>query len=296
MTLMTPELQSLKSTIEDALQHYLPANSQISPVLVDAMRYAGMGGGKRIRPLLVCATCTGLGGALEDALAPACAVELIHAYSLLHDDLPSMDDDELRHGLPSGHIKYGEATAILAGDALQALAFELMATAPGSRTDVRLTAVQVLAEASGWQGMVGGQSFDLTSENKSLSLTELQSLHAAKTGALIKASVQIGALFGNPNLDAETYVLLTEFATRIGLAFQVVDDILDITQTTETLGKPAGSDQKANKSTYPALLGLEQAKAHANDLLAEAEPMLKRAGMQHDLLNVIAHAIVDRVS
>jgi geranylgeranyl diphosphate synthase type II len=296
MTLMTPELLSLKSTIEDALQHYLPTNSEISPMLVDAMRYSGLSGGKRIRPLLVCATCTGLGGALEDALAPACAVEFIHAYSLLHDDLPAMDDDELRHGLPSGHIKYGEATAILAGDALQALAFELLATAPGSRTDVRLTAVQVLAEASGWQGMVGGQSFDLASENKSLSLTELQSLHAAKTGALIKASVQIGALFGNPNLDAETYVLLTEFATRIGLAFQVVDDILDVTQTTETLGKPAGSDQKANKSTYPALLGLEQARAHASELLAEAEPMLKRAGMQHDLLNVIAHAIVDRVS
>jgi len=296
MTLMTPELLSLKTTIEDALQHYLPAHSEISPVLVDAMRYSGLSGGKRIRPLLVCATCTGLGGALEDALAPACAVEFIHAYSLLHDDLPAMDDDELRHGLPSGHIKYGEATAILAGDALQALAFELLATAPGSRTDVRLTAVRVLAEASGWQGMVGGQSFDLASENKSLSLTELQSLHAAKTGALIKASVQIGALFGNSNLDAETYVLLTEFATRIGLAFQVVDDILDVTQTTEMLGKPAGSDQKANKSTYPALLGLEQARAHANELLAEAEPMLKRAGMQHDLLNVIAHAIVDRVS
>jgi geranylgeranyl diphosphate synthase type II len=295
MTLMTPELRTLKSTIEDALQHYLPVESDIGQVLVDAMRYSGMSGGKRIRPLLVCATCTGLGGALEDALAPACAVEFIHAYSLLHDDLPAMDDDELRHGLPSGHIKYGEATAILAGDALQALAFETLATAPGSRTDVRLTAVQVLAEASGWQGMVGGQSYDLTSENKSLSLTELQSLHSAKTGALIKASVQIGALFGNPKLEAETYVLLTEFATRIGLAFQVVDDILDVTQTTETLGKPAGSDQKANKSTYPALLGLEQAKAHANQLLAEAEPMLERAGMQHNLLNVIAHAIVDRI-
>ena len=296
MSLMTPELTALKRTVEDALQHYLPTNSDIADTLVEAMRYAGLSGGKRIRPLLVCATCTGLGGALEDALAPACAVEFIHAYSLLHDDLPAMDDDDLRHGLPSGHIKYGEATAILAGDALQALAFETLANAPSARTDVRLTAVQVLAEASGWQGMVGGQSFDLASENKSLSLTELQSLHAAKTGALIKAAVQIGALFGNARVDAETYVLLTEFATRIGLAFQVVDDILDITQTTETLGKPAGSDEKANKSTYPALLGLEQAKSHAATLLAEAEPMLERAGMQHDLLNQLARAIINRVS
>jgi geranylgeranyl diphosphate synthase type II len=296
MTLMTPELTALKRTIEDAIHHHLPTNSDIGQALVDAMRYASLSGGKRIRPLLVCATCTGLGGALEDALAPACAVEFIHAYSLLHDDLPAMDDDDLRHGLPSGHIKFGEATAILAGDALQALAFETLANAPGSRNDVRLTAVQVLAEASGWRGMVGGQSYDLASENKTLSLTELQSLHAAKTGALIKASVQIGALFGNSNLDAETYVLLTEFATRIGLAFQVVDDILDVTQTTETLGKPAGSDEKANKSTYPALLGLAQAKSHAADLLAEAEPMLARAGMQHDLLRTLARGIVNRIS
>jgi geranylgeranyl diphosphate synthase type II len=294
MSLMTPELSALKGTIEDALHHYLPTNSDIGQVLVDAMRYSGLSGGKRIRPLLVCATCTGLGGALEDALAPACAVEFIHAYSLLHDDLPAMDDDDLRHGLPSGHIKYGEATAILAGDALQALAFETLATAPGARTDVRLTAVQVLAEASGWQGMVGGQSFDLASENKKLSLSELQSLHAAKTGALIKASVQIGALFGKASVDAETYVLLTEFATRIGLAFQVVDDILDVTQSTETLGKPAGSDEKSKKSTYPALLGLAQAKEHANNLLAEAEPMLARAGMQHDLLNQLARSIINR--
>ncbi len=293
---MTPEIQSLKSTIEDALQHHLPSNSDIAQVLLDAMRYASLSGGKRIRPLLVCATCTGLGGALEDALAPACAVEFIHAYSLLHDDLPAMDDDALRHGLPSGHVKFGEATAILAGDALQALAFETLANAPVSRTDVRLTAVQILAEASGWQGMVGGQSFDLASEGKALSLTELQSLHAAKTGALIKAAVQIGALFGNPTLDAETYVLLTEFATRIGLAFQVVDDVLDVTESTDTLGKPAGSDEKANKSTYPQLLGIEQARAHADDLLAEAEPMLARAGMQHDLLLTLARQIVRRRS
>lgn len=291
---MTPELRSLKATIEDALSHHLPVNSDIAQTLIDAMRYASLSGGKRIRPLLVCATCTGLGGALEDALAPACAVEFMHAYSLLHDDLPAMDNDELRHGLPSGHIKFGEANAILAGDALHTLAFETLAKAPSSRNDVRLTAVQLLAEATGWQGMAGGQCFDLAAENKKLSMSQLQSLHAAKTGALIKASIQIGSLFGNPKLDAETYVLLTEFATRLGLAFQVVDDILDVTQTTEVLGKPAGSDKKSRKSTFPALLGVGQAKSYARELLAEAIPMLKRTGQKHELLLELAQQVIER--
>ncbi|MEZ5553543.1 MAG: polyprenyl synthetase family protein [Pseudomonadales bacterium] len=291
---MTPELKSFKDTIEDALTHHLPVHSSIAQVLVDAMRYASLSGGKRIRPLLVCATCTGLGGRLEDALAPACAVEFVHAYSLLHDDLPAMDDDDLRHGLPSGHIKYGEANAILAGDALHTLAFQTLANAPSSRTDVRLTAIQILSEASGWQGMVGGQVFDLQSERKKLGLTELQALHAAKTGALIQASVQIGALFGNARLDPETYVLLTEFSKRIGLAFQIVDDVLDVTESTETLGKPAGSDQKAKKSTYTSLLGVDQARSQAKDLLDEARKLLKRAHLKNDLLQELAELIVSR--
>lgn len=291
---MTPELRTFKHTIEDALSHHLPVSSENAQVMVDAMRYASLSGGKRIRPLLVCATCTGLGGNLENALAPACAVEFVHAYSLLHDDLPSMDNDDLRHGLPSGHIKFGEANAILAGDALLTLAFETLANAPISRTDVRLTAIQLLAEAAGWQGMVGGQSFDLEAENKRLSLSQLQSLHGAKTGALIRVAVQIGALFGDARVDAETYVLLTEFATRIGLAFQIIDDVLDVTQTTDKLGKPAGSDEKAHKSTYTSLLGVEQAKTQAHDLLAEATLMLERAGLKHDLLEELAQKIVMR--
>ncbi len=291
---MTPELKSLRDTIEDALRHHLPVSSDHAQVLVDAMRYAALSGGKRIRPLLVCATCTGLGGNLENALAPACAVEFIHAYSLLHDDLPAMDDDDLRHGLPSGHIKFGEANAILAGDALLTLAFQTLATAPISRTDVRLTAIQLLAEAAGWQGMVGGQVFDMESENKQLSLSQLQTLHAGKTGALIRVSVQIGALFGNAKVDAETYVLLTEFASRIGLAFQIIDDVLDVTQSTEQLGKPAKSDQKAKKSTYTSLLGVRQARAQAEDLLSESLAMLKRAELEHDLLGELARTIVLR--
>ena len=207
-----------------------------------------------------------------------------------------MDNDELRHGLPSGHVQFGEATAILAGDALNTLAFGTLANAPNVRNDVRLTAVQILAEAAGWKGMVGGQVFDLAAENKTLSLSDLRTLHGAKTGALIRASVQIGAVFGNPELEPERYVLLTEFATRIGLAFQVIDDVLDVTQTTQTLGKPAGSDEKANKSTYPSLLGVEQARTHARDLLAEAETLLERAGLDNDLLLLIARQIVHRTS
>ena len=293
---MTPELRSLKDMIEDALSHHLPVVSDNSQVLADAMRYATLSGGKRIRPLLLCATCTGLGGDLENSLAPACAVEFAHAYSLLHDDLPAMDDDDLRHGLPSGHIKFGEGNAILAGDALLTLAFETLVNAPISRADVRLTAVQLLAEAAGWRGMVGGQVFDLQAENKRLSLSQLQSLHAAKTGALIRVAVQIGALFGNAKVNAETYVLLTEFASRIGLAFQIIDDILDVTQTTEALGKPAKSDQKARKSTYSSLLGVEQARTQAEDLLQDALSILRRAQLKHQLLEELALTIVRRDS
>ncbi|MDH3642152.1 MAG: polyprenyl synthetase family protein [Gammaproteobacteria bacterium] len=291
---MIPELQALRATIEDALNHHLPNSSTIAQPVLDAMRYATLGGGKRIRPMLVCATCTGLGGALEDALAPACAVEFIHAYSLVHDDLPAMDDDDLRHGLPSNHIKFGEATAVLAGDALQALAFETVAKAPTSSDAVRLRGVQLLAEAVGWRGMVGGQSYDLESERKQLSLSELQTLHAAKTGALIKVAVQLGALFGRPKLAPETYVLITEFASRVGLAFQVIDDVLDVTGSTEELGKPAGSDAGAGKSTYPALLGVDAARDMARELLEEALPMLDRAGLQHNQLQQLAELAVKR--
>ena len=291
---MTAELKVLRATIEDALDHHLPHSSPIAQPVADAMRYAVLGGGKRIRPMLVCATCIGVGGALEDALAPACAVEFVHAYSLVHDDLPAMDDDALRHGLPSNHIKFGEATAVLAGDALQALAFETLAKAPSSSDAVRLRGVQLLAEAVGWQGMVGGQSYDLDSERKRLSLGQMQTLHDAKTGALIKLAVQLGALFGKPKLAPETYVLLTEFATRVGLAFQVIDDVLDVTQSTENLGKPAGSDTGAGKSTYPALLGVEAARNMADVLLSEALAILKRAKMQRSQLKQLAELAVKR--
>jgi farnesyl diphosphate synthase len=293
---MTTDLRGLKATIEDALDHHLPAHSPIAPELVEAMRYATLSGGKRLRPLLACAACLAVGGTLEDALAPACAVEFVHAYSLVHDDLPAMDDDDIRHGLPSSHKRFGEANAILAGDALQALAFQTLADAPGVPASARLRALSLLGDAVGWRGMVGGQSFDLAAEDLALPLDHLESLHAAKTGALIRVAVQIGAIVGKPDLDDETFVLLGEFAARVGHAFQIVDDVLDVTATTETLGKPAGSDEAANKSTYPKLMGVQAATGRAEALLDEALRFLRRAGLGDSLLAELARMSVRRSS
>ena len=289
---MSPELLGFKSAVEDALRLYLPSESSIAQPLVDAMRHAALGGGKRLRPLFVCAACTSFGGRLEQALAPACAVEFIHAYSLIHDDLPSMDDDELRRGLPSCHVAYGEATAILAGDALQALAFETLAGAQGVRAEIRAAAVQTLGKACGWAGLVGGQSFDLASAGRSLAESQLRELHAAKTSALIRAAVELGALFAGAPDEPRRGV--GEFAERIGLAFQIVDDILDETQSTEALGKPAGSDRQAHKSTFPALMGEVPAHDLARKLLEEALYILKQAGLHEGPLAELARLSVKR--
>ena len=291
---MTTDLRTLKATIEDALDHHLPSESNLAQPLVDAMRYATLSGGKRLRPMLVCASCMAVGGSVEDALAPACAVEFVHAYSLIHDDLPAMDDDELRHGLPSSHIQFGEGNAILAGDALQALAFRTLAGAVNVPAAARLRAVELLAEAAGWQGMVGGQHLDLAAERQSLALEHLEALHSAKTGALIRAAVQIGAVVGRQELPDEIFVLLSEFAGRLGLAFQVMDDVLDVTATTEALGKPAGSDTAADKSTYVKLLGVDASRELASSLLGEAQAFLRRANLQDDLLRALAERSVNR--
>lgn len=289
---MSPELLGFRSAVEDALRLYLPSASPIAPSLVDAMRHAALGGGKRLRPLFVCAACTGLGGRLEDALAPACAVEFIHSYSLIHDDLPSMDDDALRHGLPSCHVAYGEATAILAGDALQALAFETLAGAPGASPEVRVSAIRTLGKACGWGGLVGGQSFDLDSEGQALGEGRLRELHAAKTGALFRASVELGALFATAG--DEPLLRVGEFAERIGLAFQIVDDVLDVTQSTETLGKPSGSDRQADKSTFPALMGEAPARDLARQLLEDALAALEQIGLRNGTLAELATLAVER--
>ncbi|MFM7118730.1 MAG: polyprenyl synthetase family protein [Gammaproteobacteria bacterium] len=295
---MKPELPQLKAAIEAALDRLLPNHSEIAPNLIDAMRYATLTGGKRLRPLFVCAACTAVGGHLAQALAPACAVEFVHAYSLVHDDLPAMDDDDLRHGVPSNHVRFGEATAILAGDGLQALAFRVLAAAPDIDATVRLRALTVLADAAGWSGMVGGQAFDLAAETRGLGIDELRALHGAKTGALIRAAVQIGAMVGNPTLSAAALEQLDQFASHVGLAFQVVDDVLDVTASTDTIGKPAGSDLKAGKSTYPALLGVAGARALASDLLNQAlslhAQLARDLDLRHDLLAELARRSVER--
>ena len=262
--------------------------------LYSAMRYSVVNGGKRVRPLLAYASCEALGGQAEQADPAAAAVELIHAYSLIHDDLPAMDDDELRHGLPSNHVKFGEANAILAGDALQALAFRMLAEAPNVPAPTRLRTITLLADAVGWQGMVGGQSFDLAAEAQRLELDELEALHAAKTGALIRVAVQIGALVGKPDLGDERFVLLGEFAGRVGQAFQIIDDVLDVTANSDVLGKPAGSDVAADKSTYPKLLGVDASRDRAVHLLDDALKFLKRAGLAGGMLEELARRSVER--
>lgn len=265
--------------------------------LYQAMAYSVLNGGKRVRPLLVLASCEALGGTVDDALAAACAVELIHAYSLVHDDLPAMDDDALRRGQPTTHIAFDEASAILAGDALQTLAFEVLTDdqlCPLGDTQ-RLQMIRVLSRAAGAAGMVGGQAIDLAATGQHVNQQQLERIHRHKTGALISASVQLGALASGQSCSQQLDALQT-YAAAIGLAFQVQDDILDITGCTETLGKQQGSDSLQDKSTYPALLGLQQAQAYARQLRDEALHALSCFDKKADILRQLAHYIIERKS
>jgi farnesyl diphosphate synthase len=258
--------------LAQALDRRLPAADADPARLHQAMRYA-CDGGKRLRALLVYATGEALGLTPEKLDAPACAVELIHAYSLVHDDLPAMDDDDLRRGRPTVHKAYDEPTGILVGDGLQALAFAVLADEPTLGSAQRLRMVSLLAYASGSLGMVGGQAVDIASEGKNIGLAELQSLHARKTGALILASLQLGAAAA----DASPSILetLDTYGRHIGLAFQIQDDVLDETADTATLGKTAGKDVAQHKSTYPALLGLDGARKRAEQLFEEAREVVR---------------------
>lgn len=251
--------------IDNTLNDWLPSIETEPFKLHSAIRYSVLSGGKRIRPVLVFATAEAFGLERDKALAAACAVELIHAYSLIHDDLPAMDDDDLRRGLPTCHIKYDEATAVLAGDALQAMAFEILCNHGNHSAQSRVDMIKTLSAASGSQGMVGGQAIDLNSVGQMLSLASLERMHSFKTGALIEASIIMGAQSAALSSHG-TLQLLQQYARNIGLAFQVQDDILDITSDTETLGKTQGADEARNKPTYPALLGLEGAKQKAQEL------------------------------
>ena len=244
--------------------------------------------------MFTCATATAFGADLEAAIAPACAIEMLHCYSLVHDDLPAMDDDELRHGKPSCHVAFGEATAILAGDALQALAFETIVNSEALSPDARVRVLRAITQAVGWGGMAGGQQLDLDSTGQAMSSDELTALHGAKTGALIRASVETGAIIAD--CDARRIAALGEFADRVGLAFQVIDDVLDATETTEQLGKPAGSDAELDKRTFVALMGVDAARAHAEALLTQALGTLEGLTPTHGLLAELAVLAVRRRS
>jgi farnesyl diphosphate synthase len=287
-------MSDTQARVEAALEAALPAADSIPASLHAAMRYSVLGGGKRARPLLAFAS-----GELVDApparlLAVSAAVELIHAYSLIHDDLPCMDDDALRRGKPACHVEFGEATALLAGDALQTRAFECLA-APGSFADAarQVEAVALLARASGSLGMAGGQAVDLASVGAPLSQPELELMHAMKTGALIRAAILLGASCGEERLRPEDLAALDHFAKRLGLLFQVVDDVLDCAANTATLGKTAGKDAAADKPTYASLMGLEAARRYAGELRAQALGALaalgQRAERLADLANFICH-------
>jgi farnesyl diphosphate synthase len=258
------------------------------------MRYGVLDGGKRLRPLLVLAACDALAGQREAAMRAAVAVELIHAYSLVHDDMPCMDNDVLRRGKPTVHVQFGQAQAMLAGDAMQALAFEVL-TPEGGIVDASLQArlVALLARAAGHSGMAGGQAIDLASTGRALGELELRDMHRRKTGALLQASVLMGAACGQP--AADTWQALSEFGAAIGLAFQVVDDILDVTQASETLGKTAGKDIDANKPTFVSILGLNVARRHAKDLRQQAHAALDRGGLGGAvMLAALADKVVER--
>ncbi|WP_328186702.1 polyprenyl synthetase family protein [Marinobacter sp. OP 3.4] len=288
-------LATCASLTDDALARRLPDETIEPRRLHGAMRYSVLGGGKRIRPALAMAAATAVGGQPAQALVAACAVELIHAYSLIHDDLPAMDDDELRRGRPTTHIQYDEATAILAGDALQALAFEWLSTDPSLTAEARLAMVQRLASASGSTGMVGGQAIDLGAVGQRLSLDDLEQMHRRKTGALIEASVQLGVLsVEGASAGNSHHEHLAHYARAIGLAFQVQDDLLDIEGDTSVIGKPQGSDQARSKPTYPALMGVDGARDYLATLLQQCRQSLADFGPEADALRGMAEFVVSR--
>ncbi|EIJ41512.1 geranylgeranyl pyrophosphate synthase [Beggiatoa alba B18LD] len=290
------EFMSLyQQRINQALTQHLPAPHILPVRLHEAMHYAVLNGGKRVRPLLVYLTGQALNVAPDVLDIPACAVECIHAYSLVHDDLPAMDDDDLRRGKPTCHKAFDEATAILAGDALQAHAFYLLTHDPTQQLSPaqRLAMVEALSLASSSRGMVGGQMIDMEAVGKNLNAAELENMHIHKTGALIRASVKLGAL-ASPNFSEETFEQLDRYAKCIGLAFQIQDDILDVEAPTETLGKKQGADTALNKPTYPSIIGLQASKQMAIELIEQAVQALQTFDQRADPLRELAHYIIKR--
>ena len=281
--------QARQDQVEQALSNWVPADAPAG--LGEAMRYAVLDGGKRLRPLLVLATSEAVGGSPGAAMRAACSVELIHAYSLVHDDMPCMDNDVLRRGKPTVHVRFGEAQALLAGDALQALAFELLVPGDGSvPDDMAALLCRLLAQAAGASGMAGGQAVDLASVGVALDQPALEAMHRQKTGALLKASVILGAATGR--VSPESLAHLGRYGAALGLAFQVVDDVLDVTADSATLGKTAGKDAADEKPTFVSLMGLAQAQAYAERVLDEAHAALSQSRLND---TGILHALADWV-
>ncbi len=290
-------LKERNQLIDSALDRYLPKVDTLSTSLHDAMRYSVFAGGKRIRPILMLASCEAVGGEIKNVLPAACAIEMIHSYSLIHDDLPAMDDDDFRRGNPTNHKVYGEATAILAGDGLLTEAFIVLTNKDtwGKTSSERYREViNIIAKSAGSRGMVGGQVVDMEAEKSPVDLPTLEYIHTHKTGALILAAIEVGALLGGAS--AEQRRALCRYGEAAGLAFQVADDILDIVAEQSQLGKDIGSDQQRGKATYPALLGLDGARNRANELRKLALSALDLFDDSARPLREIANYIVDRSS
>ncbi len=289
------QLEAWRARMEDALAARLPPATAVPARLHEAMRYSVLGGGKRIRPALLFATARTLGLTEDEVEAAACAIELIHVYSLVHDDLPAMDDDDLRRGRPTCHKAFDEATAILVGDALQPLAFQLLArdAALPASPAIRLRLVEMLSEASGTFGMAGGQAIDLAVQGQQPDIEQVEDLHARKTGAVIRASVLMAAEC-IPQLDAQLYAALNHFATAIGLAFQIQDDLLDVLGDVSTLGKATGADRERDKPTHPAIIGIEASQERVNLLHREALDALEPFGGRAAPLRSLANWLLSR--
>ena len=287
-------LKAQQKLIDAELNRQLPRENVRPATIHKAMRYSIFAGGKRLRPILCLAAADACGGDLKNALAPACAVEIMHTYSLVHDDLPCMDDDDLRRGRPTSHKVFGEGIAVLCGDALLTEAFAIIAQTPASKRYSAKDYVAELALTGGSKHLIGGQVLDLEGEGKSLTKKQLIQIHEAKTAALLTSSIRLGAMTANAN--PEKLQALTDFGYNLGLAFQVIDDILDVTQTTEQLGKTAGKDEAVNKSTYPAILGLEKSRKEAARLTKKSLDALKplSGGKNSVRLEQIAHYMLDR--
>jgi geranylgeranyl diphosphate synthase type II len=285
-------LRERQSLIEKALNGYLPRASAKPATIHKAMRYSLFAGGKRLRPVLALAAAEACGGSPEDALPAACAVECVHTYSLVHDDLPCMDDDDLRRGRPTSHKVFGEGIAVLAGDALLTIAFEILAQAEPTSRYKTPALITELASASGSRWLIAGQVLDLENEGKKVTGETLKFIHRAKTAALLTTSIRLGAM--SANASEAKLQSLTDFGQSLGLAFQVIDDILDVTQTTEKLGKTAGKDVAATKATYPAIFGLERSRQEAHRLTAAARDALKPFGAKGAILQEIADYLLAR--